>query len=61
MKFFAMFALAACALAVSSCNTIIGIGRDMRIAGEGMEKASTKVTGGSSDGSSVDTGGAPIY
>ncbi|MES2996922.1 MAG: hypothetical protein V4733_08940 [Verrucomicrobiota bacterium] len=66
MKIFALLALAACAVAATSCNSVIGLGRDMRIAGEGMEKASNKVTrsgggGGGSYDSGADTSGAPIY
>jgi predicted small secreted protein len=47
------------AVLLSSCNTIIGIGRDMRIGGEGLENAANKVTGGGSSGG--DTSGAPVY
>jgi predicted small secreted protein len=50
--------LAATALLSSSCNTFIGVGRDMRIAGEGMEKVANKAAGG---GSSDDVSGAPVY
>jgi predicted small secreted protein len=42
----------------SSCNTMIGLGRDMRIGGEGLENSANKVTGGSGGG---DTSGAPVY
>lgn len=42
----------------SSCNTFIGLGRDMRMAGEGMEKVASKASGGGSD--SADSG-APVY
>ena len=49
-------ALAATALLATSCNTFIGLGRDMRIAGEGMEKTATKNNGGGED-----TSGAPVY
>lgn len=42
----------------SSCNTMIGLGRDMRMGGEGLEKTANKATGGSSGG---DTSGAPVY
>jgi len=52
----ALFALAA--LITSSCNTFIGVGRDMRIAGEGMEKVANKASGG---GSGDDVSGAPVY
>ncbi len=47
--------LAAAAVLTSSCNTFIGLGRDMRIAGEGMEKTANK------GGGQADTSGAPVY
>lgn len=47
------------AVALSSCNTMIGVGRDMRIGGEGLENAANKATGGGSSGG--DTSGAPVY
>jgi predicted small secreted protein len=47
------------AVLLSSCNTMIGLGRDMRIGGEGIENAANKVTGGGSSGG--DTSGAPVY
>lgn len=59
MKAILLIALAASAVLSSSCNTFIGLGRDMRIAGEGMEKTANKATG-SSDGGG-DISGAPIY
>jgi len=40
---------------------MIGIGRDMRIGGEGLENASNKVTGGGASGGGGDTSGAPVY
>ena len=59
MKTTLLIALAATALLSSSCNTFIGLGRDMRIAGEGMEKTADKASGGSGGGG--DTSGAPVY
>lgn len=56
MKVTLLIALAASSILFTSCNTFIGLGRDMRIAGEGMEKAANK-----SGGSSEDTSGAPVY
>lgn len=58
MKTILLIALAAAAVLTTSCNTFIGLGRDMRIAGEGMEKTATKATGG---GGGDDISGAPIY
>ena len=43
-----------------SCNTMIGLGRDFRILGEGMENSANKV-GGSGGSDTHDSGGAPIY
>lgn len=57
MKSLLLTALALAAILTSSCNTFIGLGRDMRIAGEGMEKTATKTSGGG-DG---DVSGAPVY
>lgn len=60
MKTTLLIALAATALLSSSCNTFIGLGRDLRIAGEGMEKTADKASGGGSGGGG-DTSGAPVY
>jgi predicted small secreted protein len=56
MKSILLMALAAAALLATSCNTFIGLGRDMRIAGEGMEKTANKNNSGGDD-----TSGAPVY
>ncbi len=47
----------AAVFALSSCNTMIGIGRDTRLLGEGMEKTATKKGGGAE----ATTYGAPVY
>ena len=45
-----------------SCNTTIGLGRDMRILGENMEHAANKKQQQGGGGADVqDTGGAPVY
>lgn len=59
MKSLILMTLAAAAVLTSSCNTFIGLGRDMRIAGEGMEKTANKATGGGDGGG--DVSGAPVY
>jgi predicted small secreted protein len=59
MKTILLLALTTAAVLTSSCNTFIGMGRDLRIAGEGMEKTANKATGGGGGGE--DTSGAPIY
>lgn len=57
MKSLLLLTLAASAVFLSSCNTFIGLGRDMRIGGEAMENTANKATGGSGG----DTSGAPVY
>lgn len=48
------------ALAVlSSCNTTVGLGRDMRVLGTEMEKKAEQQTGGSE--AEYQSGGAPVY
>ncbi len=58
MKLTLLLALASAGMLLSSCNTFIGLGRDMRIGGEAMEKTATKGAGGGGGG---DTSGAPVY
>ena len=58
MKMILLPVLVAFAALTSSCNTFIGLGRDMRIAGESMERTAEKASGG---GGEADQGGAPIY
>lgn len=58
MKSILLTVLAAAAVLTSSCNTFIGLGRDMRIAGEGMEKTANKASGSEAG---ADTSGAPVY
>lgn len=60
MKSILLLTVAAAAVLLTSCNTMIGLGRDMRIGGEGLENSANKATGGSG-GSSGDTSGAPVY
>ena len=62
MKSILLFTLAAMGLLLSSCNTFIGLGRDMRIGGEAMENTANKAAGGGGGGSGGgDTSGAPVY
>ena len=59
-----VFSIVALAGFVSvSCNTTIGLGRDMRILGSEMEKKADQTYngGGGSSDSGYDTGGAPVY
>lgn len=44
-KIVVILSIVICALALSACNTIHGLGRDIRIMGEQLEKAG----GGNSD------------
>lgn len=55
MKSILMMTLAVAAVLTSSCNTFIGMGRDLRLTGEGMEKTANKNTGGGNNS------GAPVY
>lgn len=57
MKALSIIILAVAAMVSTSCNTMIGLGRDMRIGGEGLEKSAAKANGSSSDAHS----GAPVY
>jgi predicted small secreted protein len=45
--------------ALSSCNTTVGLGRDMRVLGTEMEKKAEQQTGGSN--TEYQSGGAPVY
>lgn len=58
-----IFSLAAIA-SLTSCNTMIGVGRDTRILGETMEKTAEKGVPGEGGGGAYDvnpSGGAPVY
>jgi predicted small secreted protein len=59
MKITLLITVAAAGVLLSSCNTMIGLGRDMRMGGEGLEKTANKTAGGGSSGG--DTSGAPVY
>ena len=62
MKTILLLTLAAAGMFLSSCNTMIGVGRDMRMGGEGLENVANKASGGSADsGSGDDYSGAPVY
>jgi len=61
MKSILLIVLAVATVLASSCNTFIGMGRDMRIAGEGMEKSANKASGSGDSGGGGDTSGAPVY
>ena len=45
--------------ALSSCNTAIGLGRDMRVLGTEMEKKAEQQTGGGD--AEYQSGAAPVY
>lgn len=63
MKALLLIAVAATAVLFTSCNTMIGLGRDMRIGGEGLENSANKAagSGGGGGGGGGDTSGAPVY
>ncbi len=56
MKFLALSIAAVFAL--SSCNTMIGVGRDTRLLGEGVEKTAAQRGG---EAGADTSGGAPVY
>ena len=58
MKSILLLTVVAVATLLSSCNTVIGFGRDLRMMGDGMEKSANKAHGGQSNS---DTSGAPVY
>ena len=58
MKTILLLAIAAVVSGLCSCNTTIGLGRDMRILGGNMEKAAQAKQGG---GGGDDSSGAPVY
>ena len=58
MKALLFIAAIATATVLSSCNTFIGMGRDFKQLGDGMESSANKTQGG---GTSGDTSGAPVY
>lgn len=57
MKITLLIATVVLASILGSCNTVVGVGRDMRITGEQMENISNKARGQNQD----DPSGAPIY
>jgi predicted small secreted protein len=61
MKSLLLLTLATSAVLLSSCNTFIGLGRDMRMGGEAMENTANKASGGGGGGGGGDTSGAPVY
>lgn len=65
MKPILLITFVAASVLTSSCNTFIGMGRDMRITGEGMEKSATKIQlhgkSNPNNSNNTDTSGAPVY
>jgi len=57
MKALFLLATALTGLVLSSCNTAIGFGRDLRLLGEGME-TKARTSGGNAD---QQQSGAPVY
>lgn len=53
--------LAIAGFALTSCNTTIGLGRDMRILGAEMEKKADATYNGTDSGGADEYGGAPVY
>ena len=63
MKSIILMTVAALAVLFSSCNTMIGIGRDMKMGGEGLETTANKASSSNSSGTSTSGGSsaAPVY
>jgi predicted small secreted protein len=64
MKITFLIAVTSAAVLLSSCNTMIGLGRDMRMGGEGLENTSNKVSGNNTNSgnhSNTNNSGAPVY
>lgn len=60
-RFIKTFLAASLAIAgFASCNTTIGLGRDMRVLGEQMEQKAGQQQGGATGGDDY-YGGAPVY
>ena len=59
MKALLLFAAATAGILLSSCNTAIGFGRDLKLMGQGMENSANKSAGGGGGGG--DQSGAPVY
>jgi predicted small secreted protein len=60
MKAIQLIAALMAVTVLSSCNTTIGLSRDMRILGESMENRATRIKGGNA-GAQSDPYGAPVY
>jgi predicted small secreted protein len=60
MKALLLLASAAAGLVLSSCNTAIGFGRDLRLLGENMETSVRNKANGNGGGGSQQSG-APVY
>jgi predicted small secreted protein len=63
MKLLTLLVALAMAALLGSCNTMIGMSRDIKIFGSEMENTATKAKTGSGGGDTGegDTSGAPIY
>lgn len=63
MKLLTLLVALAMAALLGSCNTMIGMSRDIKILGSEMESTATKAKTGSggTDTGEGDTSGAPIY
>ena len=48
-------------MGLSSCNTFIGMGRDMRQLGEGMENAANRKNGGNDQQGNAEGENLPTY
>lgn len=61
MKLLLLSTAAVACLLATSCNTFIGMGRDIRQLGQGIENTANKTTKPAPRQTSQQTGGAPVY
>lgn len=61
MKLLTLLAALVTAVLLGSCNTMIGMSRDIKILGTEMESSATKAKNGGPDDGGGDTSGAPVY
>ncbi|MDX1680042.1 MAG: hypothetical protein R3242_04850 [Akkermansiaceae bacterium] len=61
MKIILLSTAAIAALFTTSCNTFIGMGRDLRLLGEGIENTAHGSGKKKTDNPPAESGAAPIY
>jgi predicted small secreted protein len=61
MKALLIACIAAAAVLSTSCNTFIGMGRDLRQLGQGLEDSANNTSKHNANKGTQNSGGAPIY